>query len=246
MTIRFTTFTSEVPRRLTKHISLQDGKLLTEAGGNMVRGMFKVDECTSVEEFGQYIAGLRPNQALSYGIPKERSMGMVVTRAEYDALPVDQREDRIARVKEQFEWPAGPGIFMIDIDPPKNAPALSKGEAVALIRGVAPELNDVPLMWYPSSSSLIYTADGEEMSGLRGQRIYIAVTDARQIPQLAERLWARCWSAGHGYISISKSGQILKRTIFDNCVYQPSRLDFAAGASTGPGLIQRRGQPEVV
>ena len=134
----------------------------------MVRGMFKFEECSSVEEFGQYIAGLRPNQALSYGIPKERSMGMVVTRAENGALPVDQRDDRIARVNEQFEWPAGPGIFMIDIDPPKNAPAPSKGKTVALIRGIAPELNDVPMLWYPSSSSLIYTADGAEMSGLRG------------------------------------------------------------------------------
>ncbi|OUD10438.1 hypothetical protein BVC71_02750 [Marivivens niveibacter] len=246
MTIRFTTFTSEAPKRLTKHITLQDGALVTEAGGYMTRGMYVVDECANISEFGDHIASLRTNQALSYGLPKGAEMGMVVTRAVYEALPVEQREGRIARINDHFEWPDGPGIFMIDIDPPKDASALTKSEAINLIRGVAPELKDVPMLWYPSSSSMIYADDGTEMSGLRGQRFYVPVTDAKQIPEFAEHLWVRCWAAGHGYIAISKSGSILKRTIFDKSVYQPSRLDFAAGASTGPHLIQRRGQPEVV
>lgn len=161
-------------------------------------------------------------------------------------MPEDKREGHIARSNDHFEWSDGPGIFMIDIDPPKDGLALSKDGAISIVREIAPELNDVPMLWYPSSSSYIYADDGRELRGLRGQRLYIPVSNARKIPDLAEALWDRAWANGHGTIVVSIAGQILKRTFFDKSVYQPSRLDFAAGACTGVGIIQKRGIPEVV
>lgn len=246
MPVTFTIISSDVPRRLTKHITLHEGVLKTEAGGMMSRGTYQVKTVEDLQEFSEVLSGMRKNEALAFGIPNGPRAGTIVTKDDYDRLPEEQRTGYVSRSNDHFFWPEEPGIFMIDIDPPKDGPALSKEDAIQLIRSVAPELRNVPMLWYPSSSSFLYSVGGEELSGLRGQRLYVPVSNARDIPALADALWTRCWAMGHGRISISKSGQILKRTVFDKAVYQPCRLDFAAGASTGPGLVQKRGEPEVV
>ncbi|WP_417270401.1 hypothetical protein [Celeribacter sp.] len=212
----------------------------------MVRGTYAVRAFETLAEFSEMLGALRTNEALVYGIPTGPAAGLVVTKSELAAMPEAKREKHIARSNDHFEWSDGPGIFMIDIDPPKDGPALSKERAIEIVRKVAPEMNQMPMLWYPSSSSFIYTDDGRELRGLRGQRLYVPVANARKIPDLADALWERAWAAGHGSIIVSKAGQILKRTFFDKCVYQPSRLDFAAGASTGQGIIQKRGKPELV
>ena len=246
MAIKVTVISSDEPRRLTKRITLKRDELMTEAGGHRVRGTYAVRAFETLAEFSEMLGALRTNEALVYGIPKGPAAGVVVTKSNLERMPEEKREGQIARSNDHFEWSNGPGIFMIDIDPPKDGPALSKEGAIAIVRKIAPELNEVPMLWYPSSSSYIYTDDGRELRGLRGQRLYVPVTDARKIPDLADALWDRAWAAGHGSIMVSKAGQILKRTFFDKCVYQPSRLDFAAGACTGQGIIQKRGKPELV
>lgn len=246
MAMKATLISSDEPRRLTKRITFKNEEVVTEAGGHMVRGTYAVRAFETLAEFAEMLATLRTNEALVYGIPKGPAAGVVVTKSKLAAMPENKREGHIARSNDHFEWSDGPGIFMIDIDPPKAEPALSKEGAIALVREIAPELSDVPMLWYPSSSSYIYTDDGRELRGLRGQRLYVPVSDARKIPDLVDALWERAWAAGHGTIMVSKAGQILKRTFFDKCVYQPSRLDFAAGASTGLGINQKRGTPELV
>jgi hypothetical protein len=246
MAIKVTVISSDEPRRLTKRITLMNEELMTESGGNMVRGTYAVRAFKTLAEFAEMLGALRINEALVYGVPKGPDAGVVVMKSKLERMPKDKRDGYIARTNDCFQWSDGPGIFMIDIDPPKDGPALSKDGAIAIVREVAPALSDVPMLWYPSSSSYIYTDDGRELRGLRGQRLYVPVTDARKIPDLADALWDRAWAAGHGSIMVSKAGQILKRTFFDKCVYQPSRLDFAAGACTGQGIIQKRGKPELV
>ena len=246
MAIMVTVISSDEPRRLTKRITLQGEDLMTESGGHLLRGTYAVRAFDTLAEFAEMLGALRTNEALVYGVPKGPAAGVVVTKSKLAAMPENKREGHIARTNDHFELSDGPGIFMIDIDPPKDGPALSKEEAIAIVRRVAPELSDVLMIWYPSSSSYIYADYGRELRGLRGQRLYIPVTDARKIPDLADALWDRAWAAGHGSIMVSKAGQILKRAFFDKSVYQPSRLDFAAGASTGQGIIQKRGLPELV
>jgi len=79
-----------------------------------------------------------------------------------------------------------------------------------------------------------------------GQRIYVLVQDAADIPRAGKALVARLWLAGHGNIEISASGAMLERTLVDASVWQPSRLDFAGGAACGAGLDQRRGAPVTI
>lgn len=212
----------------------------------MSEGSCSVRSIETMEGFRQLISNLRPDEALMYGVPNGLETARIVTKAVYDAMPETERQGTIARCLDHFKWHDGPGIFMIDYDPEVQETALRKDELLGLLNIVAPELQGVPKVWWPSSSSHICTEDGKDLTGLRGQRIYIPVRDARTIPRLSETLEKRFWASGYGYIRVSKSGQCLKRTPIDHAVYQPNRLDFAAGASTGKGLVQMRGLPELL
>lgn len=105
-----------------------------------------------------------------------------------------------------------------------------------------PAISEANLIWWPSTSSHIY-AGVTEVNGLRGQRFYILVNDASDIERAGAALNERLWALGHGRYEVSNSGSILKRPIFDGAVWQSNRIDFAAGAKCGDGLLQRRGKP---
>ena len=94
------------------------------------------------------------------------------------------------------------------------------------------------MLWRPSSSSYLYRGR-TELHGLRGQRIYIAVARASDIPLLGQLLYERLWALGYGYVVVSASGQLLDRTLLDASVWQPERLDFAAGPTCVPPLVRR-------
>lgn len=149
------------------------------------------------------------------------------------------------RTRDRFTWPAGPGIMMLDHDP--DGAGLSREELVALIREAAPGLADTAMLWWPSASSHICDAGtGEDLTGLRGQRLYLMVRDAHDIPRAGAALVNRLWTAGHGWIVPSAAGLTLERSAVDTCVWQPERLDFAAGAVCASGLVQRRGDPVLI
>lgn len=244
--IKVTRVVAQKPKRLTKHFEMRDGKLEKEPGGQMSEGFCDVQEVPDMERFAELISGLRSNEALIYGVPKGTDSARIVTKDIFDAMPDDKRIGTIARSNECFEWSDGPGIFMIDYDPEDKTSAMNKDDLLRTFKKICPELRGVPKVWWPSSSSHICTDDGTDLTELRGQRIYVPVNDARKIPLLSFVLEKRFWAEGYGYIRVSKSGQCLKRTPMDHAVYQPNRLDFAAGASTGKGLKQMRGEPEVL
>ncbi len=90
----------------------------------------------------------------------------------------------------------------------------------------------------PSSSSYLYHGT-REVHGLRGQRVYIPVARASDIPAFGQLLYERLWLLGYGYFVLSASGQLLDRTPLDRSVWQPERLDFAAGPLCEPPLERR-------
>lgn len=244
--IRLTHVTTQYPKRLSKHFELRGDELVKEQGGRMSEGTCVVRECSDMNEFAELLYGLRPNEALIYGVPKGLEAAKIVRNDVYEKLSTAEKLGKIARTAGCFEWPDGPGIFMLDYDPEDHGDALSKKELLTVLNEVVPEFRNVPKVWWPSSSSHICKKDGTDMTGLRGQRVYLPVSDSRQIPDLSRKIETRFWAVGYGEIRVGKSGQCLRRTPMDHCVYQPNRLDFAAGASTGKGLEQRRGEPEVL
>jgi hypothetical protein len=186
---------------------------------------------------------LKHNQSLVFGVPtKGLTSANIVTKKKFDELP--ETSGVITRSNGHFEWPSGAGIMMFDYDP--DGEPLDQGDVLALLYEVCPAIKDVDHLWWVSSSSNIFDAESEEeLAGVSGQRLYLMIEDAKDIPRAAKVLGERLWIAGHGYFKVSASGGLLERIPFDMCIYQPSRLDFAAGAYCEAPLTQQRGEPVI-
>jgi hypothetical protein len=240
-----TVLTSQIPKILTKEIRLEkEGGLIKLPSAQLVQGSAEVKHIQCMRDFSALLQLLEDTQALVYGVPKENlSQAKVVTKKAFESL--DNTNGVITRSNQHFDWPDGAGIMMFDYDP--DGEALTKDAVLQLLYDACPEIKDVDHLWWMSSSSNIRNEEtGEQLSGVTGQRVYIMVEDASDIPRAAEIIAQKLWLAGKGFFKISKSGVMLERVPFDMAVYQPSRLDFAAGASTTAPLVQERGQPVLV
>ena len=245
-TLTLTRFTAINPTRLSKSFALKAGKLIKQPGGNLIDGTADRIE-TDLAGFAALLETLGPQHALGYGIAQADS-ARVVTRDQYCRMAAHcetEDEDIVARTREHFAWPATPGILMVDYDPPATGPALTREQLLAALAQACPALATAAAIWRPSASSCIYTADGQQLRGIAGQRVYIPIQDATDTPRAGQALADRLWLVGHGRIDLSASGAMLERTIIDAGVWQPERLDFAGGAECGPGLEQRLPPPVV-
>lgn len=244
--IQFTEVTSNSPPRLSKAFRLNDvGQLVSEQGGRMLSGTATRAAVSSIAEFAERLQKLGPSQALIFGVPV-RETARIVTKGRLAAMQ-DRPNDMIARDAESFAWPSGPGIFMLDVDNPKDGEVLEADDVREIIFSVAPELGDAPQSWTVSASSCIFDSrSGQDLRGARGHRGHVAVRDATDIPRAGRVLADRLWLAGHGRIEVSKSGALLERTVVDTAVWQTNRFDFAGGAHCEDPLEQRRPAPVVL
>lgn len=237
--ILVTVVTSTFPSVVTKRFRLEDGVLTKTTSGNLAEGTFEVVALDDLNAFGGLLAGLAPNQCLVYGVPAIRK-GRIMTEAAW--LDAGRPADAVPRTTSAFQWHAGPGVMMLDYDKPKDGtPALTREQLEHVLE---PILGANDLAWWPSTSSCLYDGD-TELSGVEGQRFYVAVKDARDIPRAGELLNALLWSQGLGRFEVSKAGTLLERGLFDGAVWQTNRIDFAAGACCEGGLEQRRGSPVI-
>lgn len=232
-------FTSSKPQILTKSYSLEGDRLIKKSVANMYEGGVHRVSCDNLQDFADTLETLNPNQALAYG----------VTEAERASIRTANHDDvkngkAIARTTKHFEYQQGRGVMMFDYDPAPDSKVLSKDELVNILCDVIPDFDKVGYVHWCSSSSHIYK-DDTDLTGLKGQRLYVAVDDASDIPRAGDALQLKLWQAGYGYIMVSRAGSMLERTTFDASVYQSNRLDFAAGAYCNDGLKQKRGKPFV-
>lgn len=237
-----TLITSSKPSRLAKRYYLDGGEIRKQPAGAMVAGHAERIEAATLEEFAAILASLSSNQALAYGVGALAS-APVYSRKEWQRL--GRPDGALTRTRDAFAWPRGPGIMLGDYDPADGHEALSSEELNAALIDAVPALAGVARVEWFSASSLIYNGDGQ-VRGIEGQRRYWMAKEAHDLPRAAKALEVYLWAAGHGYYTISKSGALLPRTLLDMSVWQPERLDFAAGAVCAAPLEQRRGAPIVV
>jgi hypothetical protein len=244
--LTLTLLASKKPAIISKSFTLDaDGTLAKLPGGQLIKGTAKRVTPT-LEQFVELLGWMQPKHALCFGTFAGPDEALVVPKDKVNEQ--QQREQRpvIARTRDYFSWPEGPGILFGDYDPQPDGPVLKREELLAIIYSVWPELKARPHIWTSSASSSVYRSDtGEELRPISGQRLYVPVFDARDIPRAGEILFQRLWLAGHGRYDVSKSGSLLERSPLDGSVFQCERLDFAGGANCGPGLEQRRPKPMV-
>jgi len=241
--IAITRFTSHIPKYITKTIKLNShGNLESRTPMQMSRGVADVLRFKKIEDLKEILPGLSPAQALGYGVPKKAGDSFALFSEA--TLPLERSASQIARTKENFRWPNGPGIFMLDYDPRDGFAALSKFELLESLYRAVPVLRESSHLWFPSASSCIWHAD-KQLAGVKGQRIYFVAKDAGDIERAGQILTKRLWLAGYGWYQVSRAGSLLERSIVDGSVWQTNRLDFAAGAKCEPPLCQKRDAPEI-
>jgi hypothetical protein len=211
---------------------------------SLYKGTYETIAVASAQHLSSIIQDLTPRQCLAYGVAKTNPAGRVLTTAAWEEA--GRPPDALPRNNECYQWPVGGGVLLCDHDTPETG-ALSRDDLLAKLYEAMPALEAAPHVWVPSASSCLWnTATNEEVRGLRGQHVYFFIDDATAVPRVGELLAVKLWLLGHGWIKVSKSGQRLKQTLIDTCVWQPCRLDFAAGADCPAPLEQRRGVPVVL
>ena len=239
---RLTQVTSAKPERLTKLWCIEDGKPTKKNAGEMVHGEAQIVQAESPVALVKILNGIQSNQALIFGLPPTEKCPVVTS----ENLP-RAALGSIARTQEFFAWNDGPGWMLLDGDPiPGNEP-LTRDEFLDLLFEVAPSIKNAPMAWGVSGSSFIFDSERQQqITELRGQRVYLLVDDARDIPRAGKALSDRLWLAGYGRFIVSKAGSLLPRTPVDTNVWQSNRLDFAAPPVCTPPLEARRPNPVAI
>lgn len=219
---------------LTKRYSLNNGALVKHQPTPSPDAAERVT-VSNVREFEACLSGLHKNQAVAFGLINANQITV-------KALEDDTQR---ARSKENCYWrKSGAGVLLLDLDFSEDAPIASQDEAWQILTDAVPALANAPALQRPSCSSFIYNKHtGEELQGLRGMRVYVFVNKAEEIPTLGKIIMQRLWLKGHGRIQIASNGSKRKVTIVDGAVFQPERLDYAAGASVSAELEQRYPAP---
>jgi hypothetical protein len=244
-TSRCSIVTATNPKTVTKELRLaSDGSIEKTTTAHVTSGRVKVVQFSHLEEFARVLSNLQTNQCAIYGAPPVAEIDLVTEDA---WLAQGRPAGKIPRTLETFSWPLGGGILMLDYDAPKDdSPVMGRDELIALVNSVlGGAISEHGCIWWPSTSSCIFHGE-KELAGVKGQRIYLHVADASDIPEAGRLLNQHLWLKGFGRYEVSKSGNLLERPLFDGSVWQTNRIDFAAGAKCHDGLVQRRGAPTII
>lgn len=233
MRASFTLLTSDRPIGKAYALDAQ-GALTVASRAAFFAGRAERREVANVGELRTVLRQLTDHQALAFGVTAE-PVAAITTKRRLRETP-----GAIARDRDNFDWPSGPGILFLDVDP--THAETHCGTAAGIHRtliAALPELASAAALVIPSSSAGIANAEsGEVLKPAGSWHVYILVRDARDIARCGKVLFDRLWLAGHGRMVASKSGQVLVRSLIDGLVWQPERLDFAGSIRCATPLIR--------
>lgn len=221
-----------------KSFSLADGKLVKTSMANSTRGTFSARTCNTLQEFANTLNSITIKQSLILG-GITRLDGTQLQPGEKIALTTKAkpRENAVPRSKDFVKNLSQPGFVLFDLD--------GNDYGLQDIKSFIPELEPVGAITKPSSSSLIYDKEGNQLIGNKGRHIFIPVQDMADIERVAAVFWGRQWLAGHGHYLISHGihPMMLERGIYDKSVLGYSeRLVFEAKPILNDGLQQLNNQ----
>lgn len=222
--------TSITPSTLAKTKTLSaDGSITDGSKVEMTKGTALNTTVTGAKELANLLDSMADNQAVTWGIHtgKHDDTKLLSKKLHNDA---GKPADTLTRTQDHFTWAQGGGVMMLDCD----VKGVSKEQFIKAINDIIP-LDTIAHVWRPSASSYIYN-DKVQLVGLSGQRLYIFVKDASDIPRAGNNLFERLWLGGHGYYGISAAGTPLVYSLIDASVWQTNRLDLVYGSTCAAPL----------
>lgn len=231
-------FTTLQPAQLGKVFCLKEGKLHKTVAGQMTEGTYEVKSFTSPATLAALLQGIGTNQAISSSISRTGApSGRILVAEKAKAAGV------LARTMKDFPFKNGPGLLTLDYDPQEGQAALTREELWAKLLQLVPATAGCGAVWWSSGSSFINNGTEGELQGLRGQRLYLLLQDVSDTARAGGVLRDLCWLNGLGRVEISASGSLMKRSLFDENMWQAARLDYIGGSICKPPLFQDRGEP---
>jgi hypothetical protein len=234
---------------LTKVLSLSaDGAIKNDPSEcRMSRGTARSVQIADVQKLAALIGQLRPNEAISLGALRTDLPDQVKVVTKAELLNGIAQPNIIARTGNNIIYRTGlPAFALLDYDtkgmPPDVEANLGRlgGFWDALVSLLAP-LGGVARVTRRSTSTGLFRSDtGERLPESNGLHVYIVVHDGTDVERFLRALHDRCWLAGLGWMRVSKSGQMLERSIVDRLVGSPERLVFEGGPVLEPPLEQDR------
>ena len=223
-----------------------DGQLQKQANGLFSKGYVTVQNAGCAQELATLSQGLTPQDAFCLGHPRGAnifSVTPIATRRIQLAL-ANRSVPILSRTKDDFSFGLGEGWLLLDYDTRGLPEAVSSrierlGGILNALRYVWPELDNGDFVVRPSSSAGVHVV-GHPAPKIIGFHMFVRLKRAADIPQALKALHYRCWLHGLGYHMISRSGQLLDRSIVDITVGSPERLIFTAPPVLGKGIIRQR------
>ena len=222
------------------------GALQKQANGLFTKGRVSVHNANSAVQLAKLTETLTPNDALCLGVPKDGGINLpVVTRSLKQRLTTGSLP-HLSRTKDDFVFPNGEGWLLIDHDT-KDLPDKVKARLADLggifeaLQFIWPELIDGDFLVRPSSSAGVHIA-GHPPNDATGFHMFVRLERAQDIPLSLQALHAKCWENDLAYHMVSKSGQLLDRSIIDVSVGSPERLIFTAPPILASNVL-RQGSP---
>jgi hypothetical protein len=236
-TVKFTLVTKSIGP-LTKIIRYKNGKLIKDASECWLDDGTAQEIEVPFQCFAKDLRKRRHNQAIVHGICGHKEI-KIVSERNFKGQP-----GTVTRTKKFFRYPKKNALTLFDYDVKPNVEPLSHDAWVKAMSEIFPGFEQVGYVVTPSTSSCIYGKDGNQLSGeSSGFHHYVIAKKPSDIPRFNSTFFKRLWLAGYGYIFVSRSGAQLERTIYDQSVMSPERLDFVAGAVCRGGIEQRLPNP---
>jgi hypothetical protein len=199
----------------------------------------------------ELLSGIKHNQALVHGIPKESTPGSVyclVLAEQFSGAP-----GTIARTLDCLGYPAGVRLIMLDYDPEPEAPhrLTSAGELITRLSTIWPAFSEVGWLATTSTSSAIKAKKTHQwLRPPDGMHVYLLVTG--DVIRWRDIATVKLWLAEEGYCKLALANRhtgvasILMRALIDLTVFSPERLDYVAGAEIKRApFYQDRPAPEL-
>jgi hypothetical protein len=189
------------------------------------RGLVETIMVDGLEGLRDQIDAAKPNEMLNFGVMKagRQSAPFVVQRL------LATHPKAVARDRAHFEYIAGsPGFMLLDLDSHHiDKPVTDLASALDAICSAVTSLRTASLLWRLSSGAhIVDEMTGKDLTGVSGQHIYIPVVDQSDIPRAGAALFDRLWLKGLGRYEVSKSGDLLRRSIVDASVWLPEKPVF--------------------
>jgi hypothetical protein len=239
-------------RPLTKKISLApDGKVVKSPVGAMAQGWAERVRVANGNELGALIENLAPEQAIALGFLRTDLPDKVIVTTKAKLMNGAARPDVIARTGSNIVY-QGPALALLDYDT-KGMPAAvaaeieRRGGFPGVLLTLFQALCHAVMLIRRSTSAGLFNHDIGDLPESDGFHIYILVEDGADSARFLRTLHERCWLAGFGWYTVSKSGVLLERSIIDVSVGRPERLVFESAPTLVPPLQQdtERRRPHV-